>query len=436
MATVKLWAIKRRLDVVVNYATNDEKVSSDDYINLHNAVEYIEADYKTESKQYVSTLNCGVNTAYEEMKITKEQWNKKDGIIGFHGYQSFKGQEVTPEVAHEIGVKLANELWGDRFEVIITTHLNTNNIHNHFVVNSVSCKDGKKYYASRTNYAKIRATSDELCEEYGISVLKEKTSRKSGINYGAYYEKYKQHDNYFTTTKEDIDRAILQANSYRDFENILKAMKYELIYRAGKLSVRKEPYKKNIRVHRSFGENYTKESIESRISKDFISIEMTDELKKDIKQYSKFSDVKKEKSKGIYGLYLHYCYILKIFPVKYPKRILSPELRAEIKILDEISKQTNYLVKNEIKTDNELINRKDKYSNLLNEGISKRENLWKRFNRTDNKIKQDKLKEEIDNLSISIKEYRKEVVLCDGVLNRLDIVKDNIDKHYEVRKER
>ena len=72
MATVKLWAIKRRLDVVVNYTTNDEKVSSNDYINLHNAVEYIEADYKTESKQYVSTLNCGVNTAYEEIKITKE----------------------------------------------------------------------------------------------------------------------------------------------------------------------------------------------------------------------------------------------------------------------------------------------------------------------------------------------------------------------------
>ncbi len=436
MATVKLWSIKSRLDVVVNYTTNEEKVSSDDYINLHNAVEYIEADYKTESKQYVSTLNCGVNSAYEEMKITKEQWNKKDGIIGFHGYQSFKGQEVTPEVAHEIGVKLANELWGDRFEVIITTHLNTNNIHNHFVLNSVSFKDGKKYYDTRESYARMREVCNAICQEYGISYFKEKTSRKSGINYGAYYEKYKQHDNYYTTTKEDIDRVILQANSYRDFENILKAMKYELIYRAGKLSVRKEPYKKNIRVHRSFGENYTRESIESRIGKDFINTELTDEVKKEIKYYIKFNDVKKEKAKGIYGLYLHYCYILKVFPVKYPKKILSPEIRAEIKKLDEISKQTNYLVKNEIKTDNELIDRKDKYSNLLNESVSKRENLWKQFNRTDNVFKQDYIKKEIDSLSINIKEYRKEVMLCNKILDRLDIVKDNIEKHYEVRKER
>ncbi len=436
MATVKLWSIKSRLDVVVNYTTNEEKVSSDDYINLHNAVEYIEADYKTESKQYVSTLNCGVNSAYEEMKITKEQWNKKDGIIGFHGYQSFKGQEVTPEVAHEIGVKLANELWGDRFEVIITTHLNTNNIHNHFVLNSVSFKDGKKYYDTRESYARMREVCNAICQEYGISYFKEKTSRKSGINYGAYYEKYKQHDNYYTTTKEDIDRVILQANSYRDFENILKAMKYELIYRAGKLSVRKEPYKKNIRVHRSFGEDYTRESIENRISKDFITTELTDEVKKEIKYYIKFNDVKKEKAKGIYGLYLHYCYILKVFPVKYPKKILSPEIRAEIKKLDEISKQTNYLVKNEIKTDNELIDRKDKYSNLLNESVSKRENLWKQFNRTDNVFKQDYIKKEIDSLSINIKEYRKEVMLCNKILDRLDIVKDNIEKHYEVRKER
>ena len=58
---------------------------------------------------------------------------KKDGIQCFHAVQSFVKGEITPERAHEIGMKLAEELWGDKFQVIVTTHLNTDNLHNHFV---------------------------------------------------------------------------------------------------------------------------------------------------------------------------------------------------------------------------------------------------------------------------------------------------------------
>ncbi len=434
MATVKLWAIKSRLDVVLGYATNEDKVTSNEYINLKNALDYASGDSKTENKQYVSTLNCGVSTAYEEMKITKERWNKKTGIIGFHGYQSFKGDEVTPEVAHSIGIKLANEIWGDKFEVIITTHLDTDNVHNHFVVNSVSCIDGKKYYASRTTYANMRAISDEICEEYGISVLKEKTSRKSGINYSAYNEKYKEHNNYYTETKKDIDTAISQANTYRDFENILRVMKYELIYRAGVLSVRRFPYKKNIRVHRSFGEDYTKEAIIDRIQKETINIDMSEKEVSIRKYYSKFSDVKKEKAKGLYGLYLHYCYLLKVFPVKYPKKVLSAEMKAEIKLMDKISNQTIFLVTKEIKTDSELLEYKVKNSTQLNEWISTRINLWKRYNRSTNENEKIEIRSKIDILSKDINKVRKEVEICDEIIDRLDVVRTNIEKHYEVEK--
>ena len=74
---------------------------------------------------------------------------KEDGILAFHGYQAFKPDEVTPEVAHEIGIKLAEKLWGDRFEIVVTTHLDKKHIHNHFVLNSVSFVDGKKFNACR-----------------------------------------------------------------------------------------------------------------------------------------------------------------------------------------------------------------------------------------------------------------------------------------------
>ena len=79
------------------------------------------------------------------MILTKKRYGKTDGYIAWHGYQSFKPEEVTPQLAHEIGVKLAKEMWGDRFEIIVTTHLDKGHLHCHFCFNSVSFRDGGKY---------------------------------------------------------------------------------------------------------------------------------------------------------------------------------------------------------------------------------------------------------------------------------------------------
>ena len=78
---------------------------------------------------------------------------------------------MTPERCHEIGVKLAQEMWGDRFQVIVTTHLDKGHLHNHFCFNSVSFKDGKKYNYSKAERQRLRDTSDRLCLEYGLSVI-------------------------------------------------------------------------------------------------------------------------------------------------------------------------------------------------------------------------------------------------------------------------
>ena len=125
--------------------------------------------------------------------------------MAFHGYQSFEKGEVTPEVAHEIGVKLAEEMWGDRFEVVVSTHLNTKHIHNHFVLNSVSFVDGKKYYSNYENTALLRRTSDDLCDEYGLRVLKKGQYKNYKVNFDKYYESSIQKSSYYTFAKEDID---------------------------------------------------------------------------------------------------------------------------------------------------------------------------------------------------------------------------------------
>ena len=120
IATTGIWKIEKRLDNVIDYTTNIEKTinsdyGKDSYYDLHNVIDYVEADFKTEKQFYVSGVNCNPKTALEEMTITKEQYGKTGGILGFHAFQSFAEGEVTPEQCHAIGVRLAEEMWGDLF---------------------------------------------------------------------------------------------------------------------------------------------------------------------------------------------------------------------------------------------------------------------------------------------------------------------------------
>ena len=162
MAVTKIWKVVKRMDHVIGYAKDENKtkiefnqkyeILVDD---LQNVIDYARNSDKTEKEYFVTGINCDSDSAYEEMQDTKRYYNKKDKILAFHAYQSFAEGEVTPELAHQIGVQLANEMWGDRFQVVVTTHLNTNHIHNHIVLNSVSFEDGLKYYDNHTNYAKM-----------------------------------------------------------------------------------------------------------------------------------------------------------------------------------------------------------------------------------------------------------------------------------------
>ena len=355
IATTGIWKIEKRLDHVIDYITNVEKTINENYGKetyklLHNIDEYDGLSFMNEEQYYVSGINCNVESAYEEMTLTKKQYNKTNGILGFHAFQSFAKGEVTPEKAHAIGVKLAEEMWGDRFEVVVSTHINTNHIHNHFVINSVSFKDGKKYYDNRVNYAKLRQLSDSLCEEYGLRVLKEKPCRRSKINYANYYGNYVSNDTYYVTAKNDIDRAIAQAYSYKDFENLMKAMDYEIIYRGKNImSIRREPYKKNIRVKRNFGEEYSIDRIKERINGTYEQrIPFIEEY--GIKRKCKAKSIRvRDKHKGLYGLYLYYCYLLKVFPQKHPKQYLPYSIRQDIKKLNEYSEQVRFMATNKIK---------------------------------------------------------------------------------------
>ena len=212
MATTGIWKVEKRLDHVINYVVNPEKTTKEEiYQELHKITEYESLNYNSEEECYVSGINCLPDTAYREMMKTKEYWKKKDGILGYHAFQSFKEGEVSADKAHLIGLKLAEELWGDKFEVLVSTHINTNHIHNHFVINSVSFKDGKKYHDCNETYALLRHTSDSLCQEYGLSVVDKEKKKKEKVNYDNYYKGFVKKNNYHTMAQKDVDRAIAMA---------------------------------------------------------------------------------------------------------------------------------------------------------------------------------------------------------------------------------
>lgn len=426
MAVTKIWKIKSNLKKVINYISDSEKNVNEDYDkdvfkDLHNLIDYTTNDIKTEKKCYVSTINCDEDNPLEDMINTKKRFNKNDGILAYHAYQSFKENEVSPELAHEIGVRLAAEMWGDRFEAVISTHLNTNHIHNHFVINSVSFIDGKKYYDSKSKYAELRNLSDSICEEYGLSTVKEQKK------YNNFYKSNIKKSNYHTIVKDDLDRAIKLAYTYSDFERILKNWNYDVMYRAGKLTLKKYPYKKNIRVVRAYGEEYDYDRLNERIKEEHFERKIVN---------NNHNNKIKFKHSSLYRLYIHCCYLLKVVPKKYPNRYISPEVRAEARKMDMLSNEMRLLVRNKIETYEQFFLYKTNVCNLLDGLIDKRNKLWYKHNKTESNIDKKLIKIEIDKISREINEVRKEVVLCKDIEERSSILRDKLEQYEkELQKE-
>lgn len=432
IAVTKIWKINSRLDHVINYANNELKTYNNVFKDLTDVIKYTSQDYKTEKQYYATAINCSVETVYKEMVITKKQYHKESGIVAYHAYQSFKPGEVTPEIAHEIGVKLAEEMWGERFEVLVTTHLDKEHLHNHFVINSISFIDGKRYYDKRSTYAELRNLSDSLCEEYGLSVI-ENENNKSKLKYINYQKKNFSENSYYTTTKNDIDRAIGMAYNYKDFECLMKKMNYELFYRNNKLSIRRYPYKKNIRIIRCFGEDYSIDRINERISTESaVRVPFLFEYKNN--KYFRSYNYKKEKPKGIYALYLHYCYLLNIIPKNKVYNNIPYSIKNDVYFMEEINKETKLLVSENLETDEQFFLFKNNKEKELNDLILKRENLWVE-NR--NSERMSSYYTELKQIKIKIDTLKEVIKLCENIEKRIPSIERNTNEFIkEVRKEK
>ena len=373
MAVCKIWSIKSNLSSAINYITNDEKTSKETYSNLHKELNYIVNDEKTEEKLYVSGINCNPENAKKEFMMTKERFQQKEGILAFHAIQSFKETNLNPELVHNIGLQLANEMWGDRFQVVVATHLNTNHFHNHFIINSVSCFDGKRYYDTRTSYARLRKINDQLCMENNLDYMEEKKT-KSGLNYKNFQLKNENVNIYDKQIKLDVDMAIGLATSYQEFLNILENMNYEVTERSEKLSIRSLKYNRAVRIERRFGIDYSIDNIVKRILGTYLP-----EQKVYYRNYFKRDEIIdslfKLNCKGLAIQYIKYLKLLNKYPTYIKNQKISYSMQRDVMRMDEISKQTIFLAKHNIQNEDDLINLYNNLREKFEESTSNKENI-------------------------------------------------------------
>ena len=178
---------------------------------------------------------------------------------------SFKPGELTPEECHKIGVETAKRMWGDRFEVIVATHVKGSSaLHNHFVINSVSFKDGKKYRWQKGSYRQLRRVSDELCRQHQLSIIENPMPKK--VPRQIWIADKQGKVTHSSILRHDIDRAIRSNISIKYFLQALEYLGY-VVVRNGDykhISVITEGWSKPVRID-SLGANYTLEAIERRI---------------------------------------------------------------------------------------------------------------------------------------------------------------------------
>lgn len=426
MAVTSIWDIKGRVDKVINYAANPEKTINENYgemASLHaidGVVEYAADDMKTEKQFYVDGINCDPEFAAEQFMDTKRHYKKTGGIVAFHGYQSFQKNEVTAEIAHKVGMELAQRLWGDRFEVVVATHLNTGHYHNHFVLNSVSYKDGYKYYDQKKTYYEMRRVSDELCRKYRLSVIE--NPGQGGKNYGEWLAEKQGRPTRRSLIREQIDNAIDQSTTTRHFVSAMEEMGYELIFK-GKYPRVKPPGSPTFFRLYNLGVNYTPEAIKERILHNIERKLPFPVEKRKPKNYEFRGNLKTAKKlTGLRALYIHYCYKLKtVRPHPSSNKRMHFLLREDLIKLDKIIAESKLLFEQKIDTNDQLVFYKASLMEKINDFTEDRQKLrneLKRLVRSNNEEKQIETKDEITVISTDLKKLRREVKLCDGISTR------------------
>lgn len=446
MAVTRLWKVTDRLDRVIDYIEDEKKTrkpkySGTEWQSLKDVLEYAKGEEKTERQYFVTGINCNADKAREQFVAVKQQYNKTDGIQAYHGYISFKDTDaLSPEQAHQIGIEFANRVWGERFQIVVTTHLNTKCLHCHYVLNSVSLVDGKRLQNKEKAWFYFRHIADEICKEHGLSVV-ENPDRNKEPDYVTYQDKQSVKEQTGIPIRQNlaraaIDEAIEHSRTMTEFKRYLSSMgyKYKISPNLKYWTVTPLGWERPIRLYR-LGADYTNTRIQQRIKENdlYMGLNMQPFQKK---QYVPFKNFDPRRVKGsLYNLYLYYCYRLGYFNKPKEKQNMREYnrlhylLREDLMKLEQYSQEAELLGKNHIDTSGQLFSYTQSVENEIKALTEERKHLRNKIRRKGiSEVELSKSRAQISEISDRLKTLRRELSLCKDIAERSGVIRKNAEQ--------
>lgn len=441
MATTKIWPVRDSLKRVTDYAANPDKTEYDD---LRRSISYAangkKAALPDEKSFLVTGINCDADSVFGQMSAVKEHFGKPSGNVAYHAYQSFKPGEVSPEECHQIGVELAEKLWGSRYQVLVATHLDKEHLHNHFIINSVSFVDGKKFNDNKAAYRSLRETSDDLCRQRGLSVIEKprgKTPRQ------IYFAEKSGAPTKYELIRQAIDDAIAVSSNQAMFEAALKREGYVIRMDPN----RKYPVIRSIYGGRStrlyhLGEDYEPLRIisrvyenDSRIWPDYHAFMRNTGLTIHPAQTCIRAHRPRRKVTGLFALYLHYLYLLGYRPKRDHYQPLTPEMKAALRKCDEYSRHASLLAREHLNTEEDVLKLIEGTETRLTSLCMERNKIYNQLRRTTNPERTADLRQKRSELTETIKGLRQDRKTAGQILDRAQQIREDTAREYDAQKQ-
>lgn len=422
IAITKIKKLKTGLSKLIDYAMNPSKTT---------VIKDINEGLKNEEVVFVRGINCIPEFAKAQMQETKDRFNKNTGNVGYHIIQSFDDNEGNNEQVFEIGCRLAEELFGDRFEVIVALHKNTDNLHCHIVVNSVSFVDGKKFNDNKAFLNKMRNVSDRLCKEQGLSVIENPKQSKHQC-YPQYIAERDGEYNKFTTLKKDIDECILRTGGEKGFLYEMQKLGYKFDFTKFHVTVNHPSYKRPVWLC-DLGDEYSFERISQRIYADWKYYRI------DLPPQDEWKDYLTDFEYNYREVYVHFVTVVQTVK-NCPKEnyYIEKYLQKEIIKLDRLIEQQNLLCHNDIENGEQLQAFKQECINEMTEITEARKvyrNKLKTAVRKGDEKKIAETKDTIHLFSERLKILRKDINTCERIEKTESEIENKIDKILEIEQQ-
>ena len=409
MSLSGITARKIRPAVAINYAIDPEKTTA-------SVIRYDRDGRRIPAKKrYVTGLNCDPDLAAEQFDDFKDYWgritgtDKKGGVTCYSAYLAFQKGEVDPDKAHRIGVELAKRMWGKDTEVVIATHLNTDRLHCHFVINSVSFPDGAKIHDLRKgNWALIEA-ANRICRENGLETVEVVYGRKG--NRAEHIAEAEGKPSMRNLIRWDIDRAVGRSFTMSEFYGCMEKMGYEILlgdsrWRDG--AGLKPPGSRYFYSFRLLGKEYTIDMIAQRILE-------TDKRNEELPRAEILQKAAEERDRrnglgtgtGLPGLFRRYTTELDLI-LEYPVLVeqVPFSIRRDLIHTERLEKILDLLERNTIMTPSELV----EFTSEAEKEIAFRRKQRSRYYQRMQKYTKTAYPEENERLSAEARQMTPEIV--------------------------